>query len=365
MSFPEVDPLEDSYYLHERYLSSRRRPAFLRPYYALKPLLPRAVQLAARRRYMRRQIRTTFPAWPFEDVLLRRSAERVRSELSTQGAERIPFVNFWPNRKRFAVVLTHDVEGAEGVQRIPHVLAVEQRHGFVSAWNFVAEWYSLDGSVLEAVRAAGCEVGLHGIKHDGSLFRDRSHFERQLPKIRHYVESWGAKGFRSPSTFRNAEWMHELPCLYDSSFPHTDPFQPQPGGCCSIFPFFFGDVVELPITLDQDQTLFELLRHDSIDLWVSKSRWLIENHGLINLIIHPDYMTPKCLDLYEDFLRFLARQQGGWHALPAAVAEWWRVREGSRCSTTEDGKTVIADGGSDAATIAWASWEQGKAVYEA
>jgi hypothetical protein len=364
MAFPEVDPVEDAYYLHERYLSDRRRAAFLRPYYTLKPLLPRRVQLAARRRYTRRQARTSFPAWPFEDVLLRRSAGRLRQELWAQGAERIPFVNFWPNRKRFAVVLTHDVEGVKGLRRIEDVLAVEQRHGFVSSWNFVAEWYPLDRKDLDAVRAAGCEVGLHGIKHDASLFRDRSQFERQLPKIRHYLEGWGARGFRSPSTFRNAEWMHELPCVYDSSFPHADPFQPQPGGCCSIFPFFFGDVVELPITLDQDQTLFELLRHDSIDLWVSKSRWLIENHGLINVIVHPDYMTPERLDLYEDFLRFLARREDGWHVLPADVADWWRVREKSRCTTTKDGNTVIADGGSDAATVAWASWGEGRVVYQ-
>ena len=65
---------------------------------------------------------------------------------------------------------------------------------------------------------------------------------------------------------RNADWMPELGCLYDSSFPDTYPFEPQAGGCCSIFPFFLGDLVELPITLVQDHTMWEILRHDAMDL---------------------------------------------------------------------------------------------------
>ena len=183
------------------------------------------------------------------------------------------------------------------------------------------------------MRAAGCEVGLHGIKHDGKLFGSRAQFEAELPKIHDYLQRWDAVGFRSPATHRNAEWMHELACLYDSSFPDTDPFEPQPGGCCSILPFFFGDVVELPITLVQDHTLWEILRAQSIDLWAEKSEWIIANHGLINLITHPDYLdTPERLALYEEFLGFLAGQPDGWHALPRDVAGWWRVRDGLGCA---------------------------------
>jgi hypothetical protein len=135
-------------------------------------------------------------------------------------------------------------------------------------------------------------------------------------------------GFRSPATHRNADWMPELGCRYDSSFPDTDPFEPQSGGCCSIMPYRFGDVVELPITLVQDHTLWEILCETGIARWEDKSEWIMRNHGLINVIVHPDYVCdPDRLELYDRFLAFLAARPGGWHALPRDVARWWRQRE--------------------------------------
>ena len=246
------------------------------------------------------------------------------------------------------------------------MLEVERRHDLVSSWNFVADWYPIPAGTFERVRAAGCEVGLHGIKHDGKLFGTRAQFEANLPKIHDYLQRWDAVGFRSPATHRNAEWMHELACLYDSSFPDTDPFEPQPGGCCSILPFFFGDVVELPITLVQDHTLFEILRAQSIDHWVRKSEWIIANHGLVNLLTHPDYLdTPERLALYDEFLGFLAGQPDSWHALPRDVARWWRVRDGLGCERANgDGARIVGDGGA-AATVAWARLrDDGEVVVE-
>ena len=360
MTVPGEDVEQDSHYLHERYLGDR---PFKPPgvYYSVKRFIPRPAQMALRRQLARRS-KSSFPAWPIEDRLIRDRAERVRSELAQSGEEALPFVNYWPDGRQVGVVLTHDVEGTAGVERIPAVLEVERRHGFVSSWNFVAEWYPFDRQIFELIRQAGGEVGLHGIHHDGSIFRDRSLFEAQLPKVRSYLEEWNAVGFRSPSTIRNAAWMHELPCLYDSSFPQNDPYQPQPGGCCSPFPFFFGDVVELPITLDQDHTLFEFLREDSIALWVQKAQWLAEHHGLVNLIVHPDYMTDRSLALYESFLEFLAELPGAWHALPREVAGWWKRRSAASC-VVRDGNPTI-ENGSEGCSVAWARPEDGRLVYE-
>ena len=81
---------------------------------------------------------------------------------------------------------------------------------------------------------------------------------------------------------------------YDSSFHDTDPFDAQPGGCCSILPYFLGDLVELPITLPHDFTLFELLqraRHRR-----SGGRRLAgspEHGGLVNVLVHPDYASTR------------------------------------------------------------------------
>jgi peptidoglycan/xylan/chitin deacetylase (PgdA/CDA1 family) len=350
-----VNAVAAEHYLRERYLGERERSALMSAYYAVKPLMPRSVQLALRRAYARRQARVTFPRWPIEPILVERQHDELRAQLQAAGTDSVPVLSSWPDGRRFASILTHDVEGPVGVRNVRRVLEVERRHGFVSSWNFVAEWYPIEDGLFDHIRAMGGEIGLHAIKHDCKLFESRARFEADLPKIHRYLREWDAVGFRSPATHRNAEWMHELGCLYDSSFPDTDPFEPQAGGCCSILPFFLGDLVELPITLVQDHTLFEILRADSIEHWTSKSDWLIEHQGLINLITHPDYLdTPRRLRLYEEFLEYLATQAGGWHALPRDVAQWWRTR--ARLTLVdEDGDVRIEGAQAERASVAWAS----------
>lgn len=357
--------LDPRVYLEERYLGPRKASPALRLYYGVKPFLPRRVQLALRRAYAPRQAARKFPAWPVEPILVDHALDELRQELRGSGAERVPLVNNWPEGKRFAAVLTHDVEGPAGVANIGRVLEVERRHGFVSSWNFCGDWYPIPGGAFERVRAAGCEVGLHGVRHDGRLFQDRRTFERELPKIHRYLRDWGAVGFRSPATHRNADWMPELGCLYDSSFPDTDPFEPQAGGCCSILPYFLDDLVELPITLPQDHTLWEILRDRSIDRWVQKSEWIIRHRGLINVIVHPDYVVDeRSLAIYDRFLAWLREQDGGWHALPREVAEWWRERSTLRCERDRNGKAAVAGGGSGRATVAYAREHDGEIVFD-
>lgn len=362
---PAIDP---TYYQHERYLPqggahSRR---LTRVYYRLKPLLPRASQVWLRRLYAPVQARKRFPTWPAEPLLVDNLHAEVRAQLRETGAERIPLVPFWPHGHRYAAVLTHDVEGPVGIKRIPQLLEIERRHGFASSWNFCAEWYEIPPDTFAMLRRAGCEIGLHGIKHDGRLFESRETFTEELPKIHHYLREWDVAGFRSPATHRNAEWMQELDCLYDSSFFDTDPFEPQPGGCCSIFPFFFGDVVELPITLVQDWTLWAILRRNDIGLWRDKARWVAERHGLVNVIVHPDYVdSPKRLAQYEELLVFLKNElPGGWHTLPRDVAAWWRVRAQLRVS--DDGAEITGFNGGDAvgAIVTWARETDGRIVFE-
>ena len=349
-------------YLRERY--ARQGIARLAAlYYALKPLMPRRVQIALRRRHARRRAHREFPRWPIEDLLVRHQQESFRHVLRTNGADSVPFVNFWPSGHRFAFVLTHDVEGPAGVANIERVRKVERAHGVVSSWNFVAEDYDIPVGLFERLRAEGCEIGLHGIHHDRRLWRDEKTFERTLPKIHRYLADWQAVGWRSPVTYRNADWMPRLGVLYDSSFPDTDPFEPQAGGCCSIFPYFIDDLVELPITLVQDHTMWELLREPGIDLWLMKSAWIRDHHGLVNADVHPDYLIdPDRLDLYDRFLGWLTELEGGWHALPRDVASWWKDR--ARMSVDAGGDEVTGAGDWDA-TVAHARQVGDEIVYDA
>ncbi len=357
-------PVDPTYYLHERYVGPTAQTRLLPIYYAIKPLIPRSFQLRLRRRYASSQLARSFPHWPIEPILVELHQRELLRALRERGAECLPLVGFWPDGHSSACVLTHDVEGQKGLDNVDLLLELERRHGFVSSWNFIGEQFEIPADTFETLRAAGCEIGLHGIHHDGKLFQSRARFERSLPKIHRYLREWGVVGFRSPSTLRRAEWMHELGCLYDSSFPDTDPFQPQPGGCCSIFPFFFGEVVELPITLVQDQALWEILERPSVDLWLEKSAWIIANHGLVNLITHPDYFTrPERIRMYDEFLAFLATQRRCWHALPREVGEWWRARARIRCEQGPGGPRLVGDV-DPRATVMWARAEGDQIVFE-
>ena len=53
-----------------------------------------------------------------------------------------------------------------------------------------------------------------------------------------YLDDWNAVGFRSGFMFRQLDWLHDLDIQYDCSTFDTDPFEPQPDGVGTIFPFW-------------------------------------------------------------------------------------------------------------------------------
>jgi hypothetical protein len=171
---------------------------------------------------------------------------------------------------------------------------------------------------------------MHGLHHDRSLFSSRAAFDAQKPQLAALAERLGAVGFRSPATHRVFEWLAELPVSYDCSVPHSDPYEPQPGGCCSLWPFLIGDVVELPYTLPQDYTLFTLLGHRSPALWIEQVEAIVKEHGLIHVLSHPDpgYLgQPSNRRRYEEFLVALSERNEIWKPLPRELATWWRLRD--------------------------------------
>lgn len=355
----------EEYYLFERYKKARNKRGLLAMYYGLRPLMPRSLQLALRRVYARRQAKTAFPAWPIEPILVNMANDAMRERILQSEIGSVPLINFWPNGARAAVVLTHDVEWEYGAKNIPRVRAVEKKYGVVSSWNFVPERYSFDKGIFQELQAEGCEIGVHGLYHDGRDFASWEIFEERLPKMNAYIKGWKASGFRSPATHRHPDWIPLLDAEYDSSYPDTDPFEPQAGGCCSIFPFFLKNgMVELPITLPQDHTMFEILRVKNIDLWKRKSDWIIENHGLVNIIIHPDYMlSEEALGHYEEFLQYITSRDNLWIALPRDVASWWRERASSKLVELDGIDPIVQGPAADRATVAWASLQGTKVVY--
>jgi peptidoglycan/xylan/chitin deacetylase (PgdA/CDA1 family) len=332
--FLPFDPSEIiSNYLSERYklagpASLARLEALARrSYYRLRPFLPRLSQMRLRRSFSRVQARAEFPRWPVETAL-HDFYRFLFSFVAEIAPEPVPTLAPWPQGFRWALVLTHDVEGPVGHANLLQLLEVELRRGYRSSWNFVPRNAALIEDVfVDELRASGFEVGVHGLLHDGRDISTLRTLKKRLPRMRRYAERWQAVGFRSPATLRSWELMPLLGFDYDTSYTDTAPFEPQSGGCCSWLPYMINDLVELPMTLPQDHTLFELLGHRDGAVWLEKARFLRDQGAMALILTHPDYIeNPGLLASYVDLLDEFREDETAWRPLPREVSAWWRRR---------------------------------------
>ena len=311
-------------------------------YYNLKPFIPRRLQLYFRRHISRRKRLSCGHEWPILE----------RAGIVPQ------YWSGWPEKKQFAFILIHDIESAEGQDKTRLLMELEIEKGFRSCFNFIPERYTVSTELRILLDQNGLEVGVHGLNHDGKLFRSEQIFIERAAKINSYLREWNAQGFCSPSSHHRLEWNHLLDIRYDSSTFDTDPFEVQPDGIETIFPLWVPSdtlateqlnrrknglpenrnhqgYVELPYTLAQDFYLFILLEESTIDIWKQKLDWIAEQGGLALLITHPDYMNfdgfPKFeeypVERYLEFLDYAQTKYGTsyWHALPNQVADYWRA----------------------------------------
>jgi len=289
-------------------------------YYTLRPFIPRWFQIAVRRRLVLRKRAAVSNIWPIDQ----------RACKPPDGW------SGWPEQKQFALILMHDVDTAKGHEKCRQLMALGKRLGFRSSFNFVPERYNVSPDLRHELIQNGFEVGVHGLIHDGKLFSSKRIFQARAPLINNYLKEWNSVGFSSPSMHRNLDWMKLLNVEYAMSTFDTDPFEPQPEGVSTIFPFAVNNTyIELPYTLPQDFTLFILMKERNIDIWKKKLDWIAEKGGMALLNTHPDYM--RCgrgkptleeypTEYYEEFLKYVKSKYEDqyWQALPREVAQFWK-----------------------------------------
>jgi len=292
-------------------------------FYQIKPFVPRSLQIWLRSKLIARKRLVYSSVWPILDK-------------AGKKPEDWPG---WPEARRFAFVLTHDVEKAGGQEKCLEVARIEQELGFRSSFNFVPERYDVSPELRTELQRMGFEVGVHGLNHDGKLFQSYKIFQERAAKINRYIREWNAVGFRAPAMHHNLDWIHELELQYDLSTFDTDPFEPQSDGVETIFPFYVsandGDrgYVELPYTLVQDFTLFILMKQNDINIWKRKIDWIADKGGMVLVNVHPDYVNfngrPGLeefpVEYYEELLTYVKNKYRDqyWHALPAEVARYY------------------------------------------
>lgn len=333
----------------------------LKLYYHAKPFLPWSLRMAVRRFFASRKRRQHKATWPIDP-----STTTPPSNWSG-----------WPDKKRFAFLLSHDVETQIGYDRISDLVDLEESLGFRSVINFIPEGqYRVNENLVQYLKDRGFEVGVHGLHHDGKLYNNFDSFKKRAQKINHYLKAWDATGFRSPFMHRNLDWLHLLNVSYDSSTFDTDPFEPQFDGLGTIFPKWIprpngeqrpesgeqksearerisdsrhqssglrpqtsnlDGYFELPYTLPQDSTLYLLLKEQKIDIWKTKMAWLAKHGGMAFLNVHPDYMdfsgkgtqSQYPASHYVDFLKHIKETYTDqyWHANPNEVAQFFINRK--------------------------------------
>jgi glycosyltransferase involved in cell wall biosynthesis len=361
-----VDNLRCELY-SEEVASSTEARMMARAYYLIRPLLPVSIRKHIQRWRLRDWERLLFPHWPVDRTVDQVFEQTMLLSLRAQSVDQIPFIWFWPEGATSCAIMTHDVETALGVRSCPYLMEMEDAYGIKGSFQIIPEQrYEVTADFLDSIRRRGFEVVVHDLNHDGQLFRDKDQFLERAAKINSYKQRFGASGFRAAVLYRKQLWFDALDFSYDMSVPNVAHLDPQRGGCCTVMPYFVGKILELPVTTTQDYTLFNILNDYSIDLWKKQIDLIMEKHGLISVIVHPDYVGgSRERTVYEALLAHLAelrREKGIWIATPGEVDRWWRQRAEMKLVEDDLGWHIVGPG-SERARIAYASQKDGRISY--
>ncbi len=259
-------------------------------------------------------------------------------------------LNRWPNMKRAALVITHDMDSREDIEQgSPLLASIEERCGIRSTWCFVAESadYELPADVLRQLSLKGHEIASHGLYHD--VRSDRLSPDEKLKRIRNakalLEEAAGdgnVTGFRSPGLTRTAdlgEIVHRATYAYDLSYPDNDHYNLSHIGKgvsthVPYYPLYKGrelSLLELPLAALQEAHLF--LDHNfspeqALEVWLKKASAIIRDNGLVVYLFHPSRFTaPDRAWMYESLIQQLCLEKGLWIAPACDIVKWWNAKQ--------------------------------------
>jgi hypothetical protein len=337
-------------------------------YYFLRPVLPVAVRKHLQKIRLSGWRKIAFPRWPVDvsvDTIMRRT---LRLVLQRGKLDRVPFVWFWPDGAASCAILTHDVEDNAGRDFCAALMDIDDEFGLKSSFQIVPEIrYEQSRALCATIRGRGFEVNVHDLNHDGHLFHSREKFLDRVDQINEYGRAFGSRGFRAAAMYREQTWFDRLQFSYDMSVPNVAHLEPQRGGCCTVMPYFIGNLVELPLTTIQDYSLFHILDDYSMAIWRAQLDLIRRHNGLITLLTHPDYLIePRARSVYRQLLEHVARLRADrqvWFALPGEVDTWWRSRR-DMTLVRSGGSWRVEGPDSERARVAYARLDGERLIFE-
>jgi len=339
-----------------------------KPYYFIRPLLPVRARRHLQKLYLHGWDKLPFPKWPVDCSIDNMLESLLILTLQATGADRIPFIWFWPDGHSGCALMTHDIETPIGRDFCTMLMDIDDSFGIKASFQVVPEErYSVSDEFLDVIRQRQHEVVIHDLNHDGHLYKCREQFVKRVAKINAYGKKYKADGFRAAVLYRKQVWYDELRFAYDMSVPNVAHLDPQRGGCCTVMPYFIGNILEIPVTTIQDYTLFNILGDFSTRIWKQQSEIIAAKFGLMSFIIHPDYVLEAHeRAIYKELLQHLVHlrdEKHVWVTTPGEVNRWWRQRARMELVRTPDG-WMIENPGDGRARIAYARLDKGRLVYE-
>jgi hypothetical protein len=337
-------------------------------YYLVREFLPVSIRRHLQRAYFRDWEKLPFPAWPVDFTVDTLHEDFLRTLMETSGVKAVPFIWFWPKGAPNCLIMTHDVETRAGRDFTPTLMNVDDSYGIKASFQVIPEArYDVQLEYVQDIQRRGFEVNVHDLNHDGRLYQDRKTFLQRAARINKYIKTFDARGFRAGVMYRNLAWYDSYDFSYDLSVPNVAHLEPQRGGCCTVFPYFVGKILEIPLTTIQDYSLFQILNDYSIDLWKKQVDMIRKRNGLMSFIAHPDYLIkPRARKIYESllaYLREMIEREKIWMALPGEVDRWWRARSQMKL-VQEGGRWRIAGAEAERGCIAFAVIQGNRLVYE-
>src|SRR3989304_7531838 len=189
------------------------------------------------------------------------------------------------------LLLSHDIETANGFKMALKMANIEESLGFRSTWFIITGEYKIDESVLNELVIRGHKIGWHEFKHDNRFpFLSQKGMEKRIAKSMDFIKKYNVKGFRSPSYLFSEKMFKKIReyFAYDSSRLDYDIISGgRQKGCYCPYPFLLeSGLLEIPVTIPWEIPFIsdEPLK----DYWERKIALLLENNALIHINTHPD-----------------------------------------------------------------------------
>lgn len=337
-------------------------------YYLVREALPVSVRRYLQRIYFSDWKTRRFPAWPLDTTVDTLHEKLLCLSMAASGIDRVPFIWFWPAGASSCLIMTHDVETATGRDFTGALMDIDDCFSIKSSFQVIPEKrYEVTADYIQTIKGRGFEVNVHDFNHDGHLYEERAEFLRRAEAINGYVRKYDTRGFRAGAMYRRLDWYDSFEFSYDMSVPNVAHLEPQRGGCCTVMPYFVGNILELPLTTAQDYSIFHIINDLSLNLWKDQIDRILDRNGLISFITHPDYLIERRYqEVYKSLLNFvreLIPSENIWATLPREVDRWWRGRSETRLVKSGSGWTLEGPE-KDRACIAYAVLEGNHLRYE-